>query len=176
MDIVRPGPVVEIDCITHRHDPIYQALLPGKLEHKLLMGMPKEPTILAAVNQVCRCTNVAITPGGTSWLHAVVQIEKRGPDEGRAAIQAAFRGHGSLKHVVVVDADVNLYDPAEVEWAIATRFQADRDLVVLTDQPGSSLDPSGTHRAGEKSLTAKMGLDATIPWGTERSAFEKIQY
>jgi 2,5-furandicarboxylate decarboxylase 1 len=176
MDFVRPGPIVEIDCITHRHDPIYQALLPGKLEHKLLMGMPKEPTILAAVSQVCRCINVAITPGGTSWLHAVVQIEKHGPDEGRAAIQAAFRGHGSLKHVVVVDADVNPYDPAEVEWAIATRFQADRDLVVLTDQPGSSLDPSGTHRPGEKSLTAKMGLDATIPWGAAKSAFEKIQY
>jgi anhydromevalonate phosphate decarboxylase len=176
MDFVRSGPIVEIDCITHRHNPIYQALLPGKLEHKLLMGMPKEPTILAAVSQVCRCTNVAITPGGTSWLHAVVQIEKRGPDEGRAAIQAAFRGHGSLKHVVVVDADINPYDPAEVEWAIATRFQADRDLVVLTDQPGSSLDPSGTHRPGEKSLTAKMGLDATIPWGAERSAFEKMQF
>ena len=176
MDFVRPGPIVEIDCITHRHDPIYQALLPGKLEHKLLMGMPKEPTILAAVSQVCRCTNVAITPGGTSWLHAVVQIEKRGPDDGRVAIQAAFRGHGSLKHVVVVDADVNPYDPAEVEWAIATRFQADRGLVVLTDQPGSSLDPSGTHRPGEKSLTAKMGLDATIPWGAAKSTFEKIQY
>jgi 2,5-furandicarboxylate decarboxylase 1 len=176
MDFVRPGPVVEIDYITHRHNPIYQALLPGKLEHKLLMGMPKEPTILAAVSQVCRCINVAITPGGTSWLHAVVQIEKHGADEGRAAIQAAFRGHGSLKHVVVVDADVDPYDPAEVEWAIATRFQADRDLVVLTDQPGSSLDPSGTHRPGEKSLTAKMGLDATIPWGAERSMFQKIRY
>jgi UbiD family decarboxylase len=176
MDFVRAGPVIEIDCVTHRRDPIYQALLPGKLEHKLLMGMPKEPTIFAAVNQVCHCTNVVITPGGTSWLHAVVQIEKRGPEDGRAAIQAAFRGHGSLKHVVVVDTDVNPYDPAEVEWAIATRFQADRDLVVLADQPGSSLDPSGIHEPGKKSLTAKMGLDATIPWGAERAAFEKVRY
>lgn len=176
MDFIRPGPVIEIDCITHRHDPIYQALLPGKLEHKLLMGMPKEPTILAAVNQVCRCTNVAITPGGASWLHAVVQIEKHGPDDGRAAIEAAFQGHGSLKHVVVVDSDVNPYDPAEVEWAIATRFQADRDLVVLADQPGSSLDPSGFHEPGTKARTAKMGLDATVPWGAERAAFEKVRY
>ncbi|GAB4535933.1 MAG: UbiD family decarboxylase [Anaerolineae bacterium] len=176
MDFVRPGPVLEIDCITHRRDPIYQALLPGKLEHKLLMGMPKEPGIFAAVNQVCCCTNVAITPGGASWLHAVVQIEKRGPDDGRAAIQAAFRGHGSLKHVVVVDTDVDPYDPGEVEWAIATRFQADRDLVVLTGQPGSSLDPSGIHKPGEKARTAKMGLDATIPWGAQPAAFEKIRY
>jgi len=176
IDFVRPGPVLEVDCITHRRDPIYQALLPGKLEHKLLMGMPKEPTIYAAVNQVCCCTNVAITPGGASWLHAVVQIEKRGPDDGRAAIQAAFRGHGSLKHVVVVDGDVNPYDPAEVEWAIATRFQADRDLVVLADQPGSSLDPSGYQEPGKKARTAKMGLDATIPWGAGRAEFEKVRY
>jgi 2,5-furandicarboxylate decarboxylase 1 len=176
MDFVRPGPVIEIECITHRRDPIYQALLPGKLEHKLLMGMPKEPTIWAAVNQVCRCTNVAITPGGASWLHAVIQIDKQGPQDGRAAIEAAFRGHGSLKHVVVVDADVNPYDLAEVEWAIATRFQADRDLMVMTDQPGSSLDPSGVHESGKKARTAKMGLDATIAWGAERAAFEKVVY
>jgi 2,5-furandicarboxylate decarboxylase 1 len=176
MDFVRPGPVIEIERITHRRDPIYQALLPGKLEHKLLMGMPKEPTIWAAVNQVCCCRNVAITPGGASWLHAVVQIDKQGAQDGRTAIQAAFQGHGSLKHVVVVDTDVNPYDPAEVEWAIATRFQADRDLIVMTDQPGSSLDPSGVHEPGKKARTAKMGLDATIAWGAERAAFQKVVY
>lgn len=176
MDIVRPGPVVEIDCITHRRDPIYQALLPGQLEHKLLMGMPQEPGMLAAVNGVCRCTNVAITPGGTSWLHAVVQIDKQRPDDGRAAIEAAFRGHGSLKHVVVVDTDVDPFNMLEVEWAIATRFQSDRDLVVLTDQPGSSLDPSSVHQQGRKTRTAKMGLDATIPWDARREAFERVQY
>jgi UbiD family decarboxylase len=176
MDFVRPGPVIEIDCVTHRRDPIFQALLPGGLEHKHLMGMPKEPTMLAAISRVCRCTNVAITPGGTSWLHAVVQIDKQSPDDGRAAIDAAFRGHGSLKHVVVVDTDIDPFEPAQVEWAIATRFQADRDLVVLTEQPGSSLDPSATHRPGQKTRTAKMGLDATIPWGADRSAFEKVRY
>jgi UbiD family decarboxylase len=176
MDFVRQQPVVEIHCITHRQNPIYQALLPGKLEHKLLMGMPKEPTIFSAVNQVCRCRNVAITPGGASWLHAVVQIDKNDPEDGKRAIEAAFRGHGSLKHVVIVDTDINIYDASEVEWAIATRFQADRDLVVLTNQPGSSLDPSGLHEPGKKARTAKMGLDATIPWGAERVAFAKIPY
>jgi UbiD family decarboxylase len=175
-DIVRQSPIIEVQCITHRREPIYQALLPGKLEHKLLMGMPKEPTIFAEVNKVCRCTNVAITPGGTSWLHAVVQIEKQGPDDGHKAIEAAFRGHGSLKHVVIVDTDVNIYDPMEVEWAIATRFQAHTDLVVLTNQPGSSLDPSGMHEPGKKALTSKMGLDATIPWGGDPTSFKKIDY
>lgn len=176
MDFVRPGPIIEIDCITHRHDPIFHALLPGGLEHKHLMGIPKEPTILAAVNRVCRCINAVITPGGTSWLHAVVQIDKQAADDGRKAIYAAFEGHGSLKHVVVVDTDIDPFDIHQVEWAIATRFQADHDLVVLSDQPGSSLDPSAIHRVGQKSRTAKMGLDATIPWGADRAAFQKVRY
>lgn len=176
MDFVRPGPIIEIECITHRPEPIFHALLPGGLEHKHLMGIPKEPTILAAVRQVCRCTNAVITPGGTSWLHAVVQIDKQAADDGRKAIYAAFEGHGSLKHVVVVDTDIDPFDIHQVEWAIATRFQADRDLVVLSDQPGSSLDPSATHRVGQKTRTAKMGLDATIPWGADRTAFQKVRY
>ncbi len=176
MDYVRQQPVIEIDCITRRRDAIYQALLPGRLEHKLLMGMPREPTIYAAVSEVCECRDVAITPGGASWLHAVVSIVKRGPEDGRRAIEAAFRGHGSLKHVVVVDDDINVHDPAEVEWAIATRFQADRDLVMLSGQPGSSLDPSAAHVPGQKTRTAKMGLDATIPWGAKQKDYEKARY
>lgn len=165
-DFVRQQPVIEIDRITHRRDAIYQALLPGRLEHRLLMGMPREPTIYAEVNAVTRCLNVHITPGGTSWLHAVVQIAKQAPDDGQRAIEAAFRGHSSLKHVVIVDNDVDIFHCDDVEWAIATRFQVDRDLIVLTDQPSSSLDPSARHVPGLKSRTAKMGLDATIPWDT----------
>jgi UbiD family decarboxylase len=105
-----------------------------------------------------------------------VSIAKRGPDDARRAIEAAFKGHGSLKHVVVVDDDINIHDAAQVEWAIATRFQADRDLVVLADQPGSSLDPSATHVPGKKTRTAKMGLDATIPWGAKREEYQKVRY
>lgn len=184
-DIVREQPVVEIDCITHRQDAIYQALLPAGSEHKLLMGVPREPTIYAEVSKVCDCRDVVLTPGGMGWLHAVVQIEKHHSDDGRKAVEAAFRGHTSLKHVVVVDEDINIRDPNEVEWAIATRFQADRDLIVLGDQPSSSLDPSALHVPGKKSRTSKMGLDATIPWlksdGTlrtpeEREGFKKVGY
>jgi 2,5-furandicarboxylate decarboxylase 1 len=188
-DVVRQQPVIEIDCLTHRHNPIYHALLPGGLEHKLLMGLPREPTIFQAVSQVARCRAVSITPGGMSWLHAVVQIAKEGPQDGRRAIEAAFRGHTSLKHVVVVDEDVDPYDPGAVEWAIATRFQADRDLLIMTDQPSSSLDPSavlpGRTTPGQKARTAKMGLDATVPWtdrtgraldAAERAGFRKVRY
>jgi UbiD family decarboxylase len=111
-----------------------------------------------------------------SWLHAVVQIEKRDNEDGRRAIHAAFQGHTSLKHVVVVDTDVDLYDSGEVEWAIATRFQADQDLVVLTDQPSSSLDPSAWLVPGQKARTAKMGLDATCPLGPARRGYERVSY
>jgi len=176
MDIVRHQPVIKIDRITRRRDPIFHALLPGGMEHKNLMGMPREPTIFAAVNEVCHCTGVYITPGGASWLHAVVQIEKQHAEDGRRAIWAAFRGHTSLKHVVVVDTDVDLYDSADVEWAIATRFQADRNLVSLTDQPSSSLDPSATQTPGQKARTAKMGLDATAPLGEARRGYERVRY
>jgi UbiD family decarboxylase len=184
-DGVRKQPVIEIDCITHRHDPIYHALLPGSLEHKLLMGMPREPTIFKEVAQVADCKGVSITPGGMSWLHAVVQISKRSAEDGLRAIEAAFRGHGSLKHVVVVDNDVDIYDPMAIEWAIATRFQADLDLVLLEDQPSSSLDPSAKHVPGEKVRSAKLGLDATIPWtghggdtlsAEQRAGFRKVRY
>ncbi len=184
-DIVRLQPRIEIECVTHREAPVYHALLPGGLEHKLLMGLPREPTIYQAVSQVARCRTVHITPGGMSWLHAVVQIEKTSAADGRRVIEAAFRGHGSLKHVVVVDEDVDPFDPMAVEWAIATRFQADRDLVVLTDQPSSSLDPSARLEPGQKARSAKLGLDATIPWvgwngrqlgQDERDGFRKVTY
>ncbi len=176
MDTVRRQPVIEIDRVTHRREPIFHALLPSGMEHKNLMGMPREPTIFAAVNQVCHCTGVYITPSGTSWLHAVVQIEKKHPEDGRRAAWAAFRGHSSLKHVVVVDTDIDIYDSADVEWAIATRFQADRGLVMLTDQPGSSLDPSAIQAPGQKSRTAKMGLDATVPLSEDRSRYARVTY
>ena len=175
-DKIREQPVIEIKCITHRKNPIFQTLLPGKWEHRLLMGMPKEPTIYSEVSKVCSCTNVNITPGGCSWLHAVVQIKKAHADDGKKAIEAAFRGHGSLKHCVVVDDDIDIYDPNDVEWAIATRFQADKDSVIKTNQPGSSLDPSGDLSEGKKAVTCKGGIDATIPFDRKDKKFHRGEY
>jgi len=176
LDKVRQQPLIEVNCITHREKPIYQTILAGRNEHKFLMGMPREPTIFNEVNKVCECKDVYITPGGCSWLHAVVQIKKQNPDDGKKAIKAAFEGHKSLKHCVVVDDDINIYDPNEVEWAIATRFQADKDAVILPNQRGSSLDPSGDLAEGKKATTCKMGLDATIPFKETGKGFEKEEY
>lgn len=173
-DFVRTEPVFQVTRITHRKDAIWHALLPGRGEHKTLMGMPREPTIYREVEAAgVRCLDVHIQPGGCSWLHAVVQIEKKRPDDGRRAIEAAFRGHRSLKHAFVVDPDVNPYDPLEVEWALATRFQADKDLVLKAAEKGSSLDPSADPAT---SRTAKCGFDCTKPLGEESRRFEKALF
>ena len=176
MDGIREQPIFRVTTITHRRSPIFHALLPAGLEHKNLMGMPREPTMYAEVNKVTDCTDVRITPGGCSWLHAAIQIEPNGPEDARRAIEAAFRGHSSLKHVVVVNTDVDIHNPSEIEWAIATRFQADQDLIVLEDQPSSSLDPSARQIPGGKTRTAKMGLDATVPWGAPREGYVRVHY
>jgi len=175
-DRIREQPVIEIKKITHRRYALFHALLPGKGEHKLLMGMPREPTIFNEVNKVCKCKNVLITPGGTSWLHAIVQIHKEKEDDGKKAIEAAFRGHSSLKHCVIVDDDIDIYDSNDVEWAIATRTQANKDVLIFKDQPGSSLDPSAYQEEGKKALTAKSGVDATIPFGKTDKGFKKERY
>jgi len=175
-DFERQEPVFVVDCITHRKDAMYQALIPGRLEHKTLMGMPKEPTIYNEVSKVVDCKNVFVTMGGGSWLHSVVQIKKKHPDDGKKAIKAAFEGHKSMKHVTIVDDDVDIYNPLAVEWAMATRFQGDKDMIVIPDSPGSSLDPSGKHEKGKKTLTTKIGFDATIPSDVDKKKYEVVKY
>jgi UbiD family decarboxylase len=175
-DFERQEPVFMVDCITHRKDAMYQTLLPGRNEHKILMGMPKEPTIYDEVSKVAECKNVLVTMGGGSWLHGIVQIEKKRPDDAKRAIEAAFTGHKSMKHVLVVDSDVDIYNPNAVEWALATRFQGNKDLVIKPDQPGSSLDPSGKHEPGKKTLTCKVGIDATMPSNVDKKKYEVVKY
>ncbi len=168
-DIVRKEPVARVKRVFVREGAMYHALLPGGLEHKVLMGMPREPTIFREVSGVCDCRDVYVTPGGASWLHAVVSIHKKEADDGRKAIEASFRGHRSLKHVWVVDEDIDVHDPQQVEWAMATRFQGDKDMI-LKKEPGSSLDPSSDMKTR---LTSKVGFDLTIPWDQKMKDFHR---
>ncbi len=173
-DVVRHEPVFQVTCITHRRDALWQALLPGGREHRTLMGMPREPTIYKEVIEAgVTCLDVNVNPGGCSWLHAIVKIDKHREDDGKRAIEAAFRGHRSCKHVFVVDSDIDIYNPLEVEWAMATRFQADVDLVRKEREKGSSLDPSADP---ETSFTAKCGFDCTKPLGAGKAHFERALF
>ena len=169
-DTIREEPVFEVKKITHRNDAIWQALLPGALEHKILMGMPREPTIFNKVNESgVKCLDVNVNPGGCSWLHAIVQIDKVSEEDGKKAIYGAFAGHGSCKHIFIVDKDINIYDPLSVEWAMATRFQGDTRMIIKDKEPGSSLDPSA--EPGTK-LTTKIGFDLTKPLVIKGKSFE----
>lgn len=169
-DTIREEPVFEVKKITHRKDAIWQALLPGALEHKILMGTPREPTIFNKVNENgVKCLDVNVNPGGCSWLHAIVKIDKVSEEDGKNAIYGAFAGHGSCKHIFIVDKDIDIYDPLSVEWAMATRFQGDTRMIIKDKEPGSSLDPSA--EPGTK-LTTKIGFDLTKPLIPKGKSFE----
>jgi UbiD family decarboxylase len=173
-DMIREEPIFEVTKVTHRKEAIWQALLPGALEHKILMGMPREPTIFKKVNEAgVKCLDVNISPGGSSWLHAIVQIDKKTEEDGRKAIEGTFAGHTSCKHVFIVDEDINIYNPLSVEWAMATRFQGDNRMIVKDKEPGSSLDPSA--EPGTK-MTTKIGFDLTKPLVIKGKSFEIAEF
>lgn len=169
-DDVRKQPAFKVDRVYMRRDPIFQIVLPGGLEHYLLMGLPREPAIFKSVNQVVPLVHgVRLTEGGCCWLHGVVSITKNKEGDAVNAIMAAFTGHPSLKKVIIVDQDVDIYDDRQVEWAVATRFQAHRGLVVVKNAAGSSLDPSA------EGTTSKMGIDATKPLGSTEFDLAKLE-
>jgi len=162
-DPVRRQPVIEFTGMYLKPDFIYHGILPGGDEHKMLMGAPYEPKIYRAVAGVTEVTNVVLTKGGCGYLHAVIQIKKSTQGDAKNAIMAAFAAHTSLKHVVVVDGDINPFDPHDVEYAIATRVSGDRDVMVITGVRGSSLDPCQL----EDGTNVKVGVDATMVLGRE---------
>jgi len=173
-DIIRRQPVVEVTRVMHQDQFIYQALLPGRSEHHLLMGLPREAQIWESVSRtVPYVRGVNLTLGGCSWLHVIVSLEKQSEGDGKSALLAAFAAHKSLKHAVVVDSDIDPYNLREVEWAIATRFQADKDLLLIPGVRGSSLDPSGDQNL---ELTTKLGIDATRTFLKPKEAFCKAKF
>lgn len=172
-DIKRSQPIVEIVGMMHREDFIYQALLPSGAEHKLLMGLPHETMIWEAVANVVPIVKaVNLSEGGCGWLHAIISIEKQKDGDGKNALMAAFGTHPSLKHAIVVDNDIDVYNSEEVEWAIATRFQANEDLIIIPNARGSTLDPSADQETGQ---TTKLGIDATRPLTKPAEKFVKAK-
>lgn len=174
VDMVRQEPIFEVKKVTHRKNAIWQGLLPGRSEHKILMGMPREPTVFKKIKERgIDVLDVYITPGGASWLHVAVKIQKKNEDDGLQALEAAFAGHKSAKHIWVYDDDIDIYSDEEREWAMATRFQADFDLIMKDREPGSSLDPSA--EPGTK-LTTKCGFDCTKVIDAKGKGFAKAKF
>jgi UbiD family decarboxylase len=172
-DVQRKQPVVEVVGVMHRKDYVYEALLPSGSEHKLLMGLPHEVLIWESVSKVVpKVCAVNLSEGGNGWLHVAISLEKQVDGDAKNALLAAFAAHPSLKHAVVVDSDINVYDASDVEWAVATRFQASEDLVVIENVRGSTLDSSANQETG---LTSKMGIDATRPLAKPKEKFERAE-
>jgi len=162
--------VIEIDTVTHRQSPIFHTIVGGGLEHLVLGGIPREATLLDGLQRSFpNVRDVHLTRGGVCRYHLVVKIDGKEPGQPKNIMMGAFAGHYDVKQVVVVDSDVDIHDPEQVEWAIATRFQADTDVLVVGGAQGSKLDPSS--RSG---LNAKMGLDATVPPEADDFAYKKI--
>jgi 2,5-furandicarboxylate decarboxylase 1 len=163
--------VIQVDAITHRNNAIFHTIVGGGIEHLLLGAIPREATLLEHLQRSFPSVrDVRLTRGGTCRYHLAVKIDKTSRGEPKNIIMGAFGGHYDLKQVVVVDMDVDIDDASEIEWAIATRFQADRDLVVVSGAQGSKLDPSS-----DDGVSAKMGIDATKPIATEPMEFKRIQ-
>ncbi len=172
-DVKRKQPVVELVGVMHRKNYIYHALLPSGSEHMLLMGMPPEVRIWEyCMNIVPTVKGVNMTLGGNGWLHCIVAIDKVREGDPKNVLMAIFAAHPSLKHAVVVDSDIDPYNMQEVEWAIATRFKGDEDLLVIPNTRVSSLDPTADQ---QQELGCKVGFDATRPFSKPKEKFMKAE-
>jgi 2,5-furandicarboxylate decarboxylase 1 len=169
------NPLVRIKAISMRKDAIYYALhMPW--ENTWLAA----PTRYAAIRQALKTAGVMVhdinvTLGGCAFWHAVISIRKQ-PGEGKNALLAALSVM-DLKHVVVVDDDIDVNNPTDVEWAIATRVQADRDVFIIPHARAKPLDPSlPPTPPGVVPTGAKVGIDATIGEGIPLERYERIAY
>lgn len=155
---VEPVPIMEVTAISHRDNPIFQHAFPCREEH-FSNGLIREVEVYTAVNNLVDCKDVNITIGGGCRLHAIVSINKRKNGDGKSAIIGALSSGYDIKHVVIVDDDIDIFNTKSVELAISSRFQASKDLVVIEDALGSALEASHLYRG----ISDKMGLDATKP-------------
>jgi UbiD family decarboxylase len=158
----RWGPMLKVTAITRRRDAYWDDIMVGHTHW--LSSLPKEGEVLRAVRKlVPGASGVHVPMSGCGVMHAYVQIRKTIEGQGRAAALATLSSTYGIKHAFVFDQDVDIFDEKEVLLALATRFQADRGLVVLHDLPGTSLDPSSLNGTS----TSKLGFDCTKPIGRD---------
>lgn len=166
-----PRNVIEVTAITYRNNPIYHTIIPATSEHLLLGGIAREATMLQLVRQVTpNVKQVHLTPASGCRYHAVIQIDPKHEGEAKNAMFAAFSSSTEVKHVVAVNSDVDPRDPRDVEWAIACRVQATKDIFMIPSAMGNKLDPSA-----KNGVCDKMGIDATIPVGADLARYEKAR-
>jgi 2,5-furandicarboxylate decarboxylase 1 len=168
--------IMRVLAITHRKAPIFHSLLSGQ-EVWNAVGFTAEAKIFVTVKKkIPQLKAVYLDHGGCGFYGAVIQLEKDQAGIGKEAIKETFGVFESLQRVVAVDSDVNLYDPNDVNWAITTRFNPDKDLILLENQPGHILNPMVTiNPDGKGGTVTKMGVDATAPYPRTKM-FERVSF
>ena len=163
-----PSPSIHITAVNMRREAYYHGLLPRGAEVEQLLALVHGLNIIPKLKrEFSSLMDVHHIPG-TCGSHLVMAMESDDRGEIRRALTFAL-AFQSVKKAVVVNGDVNVHDPLAVEWAMATRFQADRDLIVLSGLKGQPIDPS----SGDGFISSKIGIDATRP---STQGFEKIGF
>ena len=153
---VMENPVFHITCVTHRKDPIVQAIGAGSKDDGTLLGTPREAQIYKALKAINIDVSAISLNVVNNYLTGCVAIRKHIEDEPTNAILAAFGSFRFLKNFIVVDHDVDVYDPQDIFWAMSTRLRAERGVMVIPNAVGFGRDVHGIH-------SAKLGIDATAP-------------
>ncbi len=162
--------VLRVHSVAMRDDAVFYSIVPAGFDHLLMGALPREAALLRDLQKaVPSVKDVTLPLSGSGRYHCVIQLEKRYEGEAKSALMAALAAHYDVKHAMAVDHDIDIHDPAQVDWALATRFQADRDLFVVPGAWGSRLDPSA-----KNGVTAKMGMDATVPLGALENEFRPL--
>lgn len=163
------GYLFEVSAITHRHDAIYLDINNIHGEHTCLSCFPaREAQLLAQLRTAYPHVREVRIPTRTAAMHANVSVDPRRDGEGKQIAMVALGAIPRLKHVVVVNTDVDIYDDESVLWALATRFQGDRDLLVAPYVSGTTMDPSSytlQDRNTPGDLRTQVAFDATLPVG-----------
>lgn len=171
--VISPAPIFKITGLTFRDDPLYYTIIGGTESH-ILRGVQGEYAIYKASRAISPIVKrVNLTLGGLCRHHAIIQIKKENPDhEGlqRNIMYAALSAMREVDIVIVVDEDVDIYDPQDVEWAIATRFDASKDLIYFGRARSHEIIP-----ITEGGIRGKIGIDATVPFH-QKEKFKRVEF
>ncbi len=177
-------PVIKIKAVTTRKNPIMQTCIGPSEEHVSMAGIPTEASIISMVNRAMpgKLQNVYCASCGGGKYVAILQFKKSvQADEGRhrQAALLAFSSFSELKHVFLVDEDVDPFDISDVMWAMTTRFQADRDIVTIPGVRCHPLDPSSDPEyfslIGDRGIACKAIFDCTVPFNL-KDKFQRCKF
>ena len=169
---VHDQPVGVVRAITHRKQPVFQTIAGASLEHLVLgNAIVREPPLREAVGRITDRVTAAYVPPYGSGFAALVSLDTPRPGEARNVGLAALHSHINVKTVIVVDSDVNIYDPVDVLWTLATRVRWASDTIVIPGSGGNNLDPS----ADEDGVVDKIIIDGTLD-PVQRKSYSKVQY